>query len=401
MSLAPFMDKQPFVEANAPQITAVFDQLALDFPNRIAVLGNERVPTKDALRLTPDYELTPEAHAWLGAHAIGTQHGYDRAGDRQAKVFIANNDPTYMDLLGEINVGLHNLVQGGVADVTVTNRNILVGGGFPHLAPGRLRHAVDNDHSLPWDAHLTAILTGQRRRWNDNPNENTADKVLRRILVSTGFDLHNNSDVTQAGRWLHTSPFARSQHKLRGQEGIDWEQAYATEAEMGRAAAELALLRAPDLFDWADYKVTEHNDPEAQDIHFDNYRVPARTVKAWEYHLENGKSFYVVNGKAVIRDGGGEPRPTSASVMQEAVDVLVDGLRDHESIIAFGAPHIRGGIHTAAQLIETTEGQTQPLHLANAPWEFHEPPITGIANIPGTEVVDRQLRKLLEQYPAE
>lgn len=394
-SLALFLFEQPFVEQNRPAIEGIFAQLATDFPDRIVKVEGEEIATREALTISDTHELTPTAHEWLGAHAIGTQHGYDRMGDRLQKVFIEPGDPAYMGKLALIDVGWHNLVDGGRAAVSVAGRNILVGGGFPHLAPGRLRHALDGEHALLWDAHTTTILTGQRRRWNDNPNEDTMDKVVGRTAEFTGFDLSDDQDRIRVEHWQRTSPFARGQEASRSLEGQAWQQAYATESEMGRAAAELALLRSEGLFDWDAYPVKEHWDENAEPIDFDGYHVPARDIQAWEYKLENGKSLYVVNGKAVVRDRGGEPRPTSASVMEEATTLLAHDLRAHENIIAFGAPHIRAGIHTAIQLITATKGETMPVHLTNDRWEFHEPPITGIASIPGTEIVDRQLRQVV------
>lgn len=396
--LAPFLLPETFVEQNRPAIEDIFEQLGDDFPDRVVTVEGETVATKEALQITDTHELTPEAHEWLGIHAVGKQHGYDRTGDRQQKIFIEHGDETYMGKLALINVGLHNLVEGGSADVTTSNRNILVGGGFPHLAPGRLRHALDGNYVDLWDANTTTILTGQRRRWNDNSNEDTIDKVVERIAAFTGFDLADDKDRKQVEHWQQSSPFARSQEARRALEGVNWHQAYATEAEMGRAAVELAMLRSDGLFDWNAYSVVEHRDKNAEPTYFDGYYVPARNIHAWEYRLENGRSMYVVNGKAVERDNGGEPRPTSASVMEEAVSILDADLRSHESIVAFGAPHIRAGIHTAIQLIAATKGKTRKVHITNSPWEFHEPPITGIANIPGTEIVDRKLRKLVNEY---
>jgi len=166
---------------------------------------------------------------------------------------------------------------------------------------------------------------------------------------------------------------------------------------MARAALEIALVQAGDgIFDWRNYPVVVHTDESAEPIDFDGYHVPARDVCAWEYELANGRSFYVINGKAVVRDRGGEPRPTSASVTSEAYGLLHDDLRNYPSVIAFGAPHFRAAYDTAANLItEAGNNLLQPFDLSIARREFHEPRVTDIANIPGMDIFDKKLRGVL------
>jgi len=375
----------------------MFDMLATDFPNRSIILGNEELTAADALQVSSrDTTLSEAAHEWLAVHTVGKQHGYDRPNDREAKIFIEEGDrPRYMEALGAITFCGHSLLNGGKPQISTSGANLFIGGGFPHLAPGRLHDAIDGDYDSLHDVNSLTIVAGQRRRWNDNENEDTPDKVIERAAKFTGIDPETSEGEALIERWHDLSPFAYGQYLRRDSEGIAWDQAYATEADMARVALELALLRTDDLFHWRSYPVTTHEDAHALPIDFDGFHVPARTVRAWEYELQNGRSAYVVNGRAVVRDKGGEPRATSISAMQEATSIVGTQLRSHESIVAFGAPHIRAAVSTAAQIIKMTNGEAMPVHITNGRWEFHEPPVTGIGSIAGADMVDGQIRDVL------
>lgn len=394
---APFLPEQTFVELNRRPIADMFDMLAADFPDRSIIVDNEELTTVDALKVSRhDTTLSQAAHEWLAVHAVSKQHGYDRPNDREAKIFIEEDDrPRYMEALGAITFCGHSLLSGGKPQISTSGANLLIGGGFPHLAPGRLHDAIGGNYASLHDINSLTIVAGQRRRRNDNENEDTPDKVIQRVTKFTGIDPGIDEGKAFIERWHDLSPFAYGQHLRRDREGVAWDQAYATEADMARAALEMALLRTDNLFHWGSYPVTTHDDAQALPIDFDGFHVPARTVRAWEYELQNGRSAYVVNGRAVVRDKGGEPRATSISAVQEATSIVGDQLRSHESIVAFGAPHIRAAVSTAAQVIKMTNGEAMPVHITNGQWEFHEPPVTGIASIAGADMVDGQIRDVL------
>jgi hypothetical protein len=401
-NIAPFLPEQSFMTLNRDAITDVFGMLADDFPNRTIIVHDEELSTADALQVdSNDTALSEAAHEWLAVHTVGKQHGYDRPGDRLTKIFIEEQDEArYMRALAAVRFCGQSLVDGGKPDITTSGTNLFIGSGFPHLVAGRLSEAIDGEYERLHDVNSLVILSGQRRRWNDNPNEDTTDKVIERVAAFTGIDPETPEGSDLIAQWHDMSPFAYGQHLRRANEGAAWEQPYATEADMARAALELALLRAGNLFDWKNYPVQAHADPQAEAIDFEGFHVPAREVRAWEYELRNGRSAYIANGKAVARDKGGEPRPTSVSVMQEAVDIVGDQLQSHENIVAFGAPHIRAAVATAGQIIHMTNGESKPTHITNGPWEFHEPPVTGIASIAGADMVDGQIRSILRDLPA-
>ena len=394
---APFLPERTFVELNREPIADMFDMLAADFPHRSITFGDEELVTAEALQIeSNDTTLSPAAHEWLAVHAVGKQHGYDRPNDREAKIFIEEADRSrYEQKLAAIRFCGHSLVHGGQPPISTEDTNLFIGGGLPHLAPGRLYHAIDGDYDKLHGLNSLTIVAGQRRRWNDNENEDTTDTVIRRAAEFTGINPDTTEGKDFIARWHELSGFAYGQYLRRDMEGTAWEQPYATEADMARAALELALLRTENLFHWKSYPVLVHNDKEATPIDFDGFHVPARTVRAWEYTLMNGKSAYVVNGKAVVRDKGGEPRATSISAMQEATAVVGDQLRSRENIVSFGAPHVRAAVSTVGQIIRMTNGEAKPTHITTGPWEFHEPPVTGIAAVAGSDMVDGQIRAIL------
>lgn len=389
-NITPFLPDQTFMQQNHEAIAGLFAELAHDFPDRTVTVDGHELSANEALQLDESGELTPAARQWLDEHTVGKQHGYDRPDDRARKIFIPSGDKKYMGHLSRIHAGDYNFVEGGPVS-SVSGRNILVGGGFPHLNAGRLRAAINHDYNQLWDVNNVSLLGGQRRRWNDNENEATAETVLARTAQFSDFDTGDRAQRKKLTAWQASSPFAREESSKP--EGPAWEQAYATEAEMGRLALELAMLRADDeLFDWGDYPVIEHADPAAREQVVGGFYIPPRTICAWEYITNSGKSFYVINGAAVARDKNGEPRPTSASVVGEAYDQLRDAVSEHENVIAFGAPHIRAAYHTASELICKATEHLQPMLLSIDRWEAHEPPVTGIASIGGMDTADKRLR---------
>jgi hypothetical protein len=370
-----FLPETPFVESNRDAITGVFADFAQDFPDRTVIVDEQAYPTAEALQFDSNGDPTLAARRWLWTYAMGTQHGYDRG--KGGKVYIEHGDPKYMAHAAKLQSGAYNFVTGGKADGAITGRNLLIGGGFPHLNSGRLRVAVDGDYEALAEVNTVAILGGQRRRWNDNYNEATGDVVLQSIAETSNLDPHESeASRKRLEFWHETSRFAIAE--AAKPEGPAWTQRYATEAHMGRTALEFALLQSGELFDWKEYPVIEHIDETAESIPYEGGIIPARHVRAWEYQLTNGHSFYVANGKAVARAPGSEPRPTSYSVMSEAYSILANDLHTHENVIGFGAPHIRAGYDTAIGLMALTGGDIAPIHLSMDKWERHEPPISGL-----------------------
>jgi len=229
-------------------------------------------------------------------------------------------------------------------------------------------------------------------------NEATAETVVTRAAQFAGYNLTNPTDRTAVEQWQSISHFAREQRQLP--EGEPWHQPYAGEAEIARVSLELALMRADgELFNWNDHVVTEPYNPGAKDLIWEEWHVPARNVRAWEYHLQNGKSAWVVNAPALPRHTQtgepSEPRPNGDTATQEAFNLLANDWRTHENIVGTAAPHIRLGIDTAIRMVGMSANTLQPIHLSSAAWEVHEPLITGIANIVSTDKADKRLRALL------
>jgi hypothetical protein len=393
-----FFPDEPFIKQNHDAVVGLFTELAADFPDHSVLVEGEPQTTAQALQLDDNDELTLAARRWLWEKAQGAQHGYDRGVGSKVNIPPEAHDK-YMTHLGGLAYGTYNLVEGGSTTKEVDGSNLLVPLGFPHLNGGRLHTALKGNYSDLWLANSTAMLSGQRRRWTDNPNEATTTTVVHRTATASGLNTANTPDYNLVQWWLKNSPFAQSQARLG--EGPVWRNAYATEAEMGRAALELALVRAGDyLFDFDDYTVTEHTDTASNELEYPGGIVPARTVRAWEYHLANGKSAWVTNAAAVRRiapDGTvTEPRPDGTATVRDAYDLLQLEWHSHESIIATGAPHLRLCLDMATTLLTLSAGHVNRLHLAAAPWEDHEPPVTGVAQIVSTDKADKRLRAAVQ-----
>jgi len=388
---ASFLPEDEFVAANQQPIEAIFEQLGQDFPESTITFEGASLTPAEALKIDDEGQLTPQARQWLWQRAQGFQHGYDRGVG--SKIYTPHHDPTYMGLLNKLNYGDYNFVSGGEYAGDNSGKNILVPCGFPHINASRLRVGVASNYETLWDAAHVVMISGQRRRWNDNIHEATGAIVLSETLLASG--LSNSDDQEQVLKTLQDkSRFVKEQSAKP--ETDDWAKQYPTEAEIARLALETALVQTGGLFDWREYPVTEWVDETAEPIIYGNHVFPARNVRAWQYHLNNSRSAWVINAKALPRtapDGAAsEPRPNGESAALEAYHMVGEALHDRESIITTGAPHIRLGVDTATSLLKSSGDTIGKLHLAAAPWEHHEPPVTGIASIVSTQKADKRLR---------
>lgn len=298
-----------------------------------------------------------------------------------------------MGLLSDINYGDYNFVEGGTYTGDSSGKNILVPCGFPHTNASRLKAGVGTSYDSLWDAADVVMMSGQRRRWNDNPNEATGAIALSETLLASG--LNDRDDQDQVLKVLQgNSRFIREESSKP--ETDTWNKQYPTEAELARLALETALVQADGLFDWHNYPVTEWADNESEPIIYGDHVFPARNVRAWQYHLNNARSAWVINSKALPRispDGEAtEPRPNGHSAALETYNIVGKALHDNENIITTGAPHIRLGVDTSIALMKASGSNVGRLHLAAAPWEKHEPPVTGIASIVSTQKADKRIR---------
>ena len=104
---------------------------------------------------------------------------------------------------------------------------------------------------------------------------------------------------------------------------------------------------------------------------------------------------FAMNGRAVKRDKGA-PRPTTASTMNEAIEVL--GRPEDQSVI-FGieAPHMRAVLDDTIELLRAPDGhKVSRIDIAAHGFEsVYYTALTALGEIPATYKSDLKLRALL------
>ena len=369
----PWLPEESFWQQNHEVLHDLFKTVAHDNPDSGA----------DILLREPETEPSAEAMDWMWHHFMGKQHGTMEGAD--GKIPLArSNEYRYWPDFSRLHYGDHHLTIPSKLDTEQEYTKAFILSGTQGENIERLLTIVDYDPANE-NAREIIMMSGQRLRGWQAPGETSVDELLAVTAQESSADIED---------LIEKSPFVKKELAKRGS---DWEAPFATEYTMCRLAVEVVFQK---FIDWEEYPVDITEDALSTPLVYgqaDERSVPARTESMATYHLKDGRKVHVINGKAILRNGDGLPRPTSDTQTREAVELLLPEDSREKIVIASSVPHVRAALDALTRILDMRGGNVEHADIVTGRWLPWKELLAGFGEIPATHKADQRLRAVLNK----